>query len=314
LNWAEISVATSHEAAYIVSEIFQNLGAGGVVLEDPDLVNDYIDAGEWEFEDIPRRPETDDVTVKAYLPDDETLTSNLAKLREGLNHMQAVDGMPNGSCTVTWRHVRDEDWADNWKAYFHTTKVGGRIVIKPSWEEYEPQDDEIVLELDPGAAFGTGTHPTTSMCLRELERIVRPGMRVFDVGTGSGVLSIAAAKLGAGDITAMDYDPTAVKSAEENIRRNGEAGRIKTGVSDLLKQFDGRADLVIANIIADIVIRLFDELDAHLAPHGVLLASGIIDERLVDVKNAAEAHGFVIKKTMTEKDWAALLIRREKEA
>ena len=319
MNWAEISVATSHEAAYIVSEIFQNLGAGGVVLEDPDLVNDYIDAGEWEFEDIPRRPETDDVTVKAYLPDDETLTSNLAKLREGLNHMQAVDGMPNGSCTVTWRHVRDEDWADNWKAYFHTTKVGGRIVIKPSWEEYEPQDDEIVLELDPGAAFGTGTHPTTSMCLRELERIVRPGMRVFDVGTGSGVLSIAAAKLGAGDITAMDYDPTAVKSAEENIRRNGEAGRIKTGVSDLLKQFDGRADLVneelvVANIIADIIIRLFDELDAHLAPHGVLLASGIIDERLVDVKNAAEAHGFVIKKTMTEKDWAALLIRREKEA
>ena len=187
-------------------------------------------------------------------------------------------------------------------------------MIQPSWETYTPKDGDIVIDLDPGAAFGTGTHPTTAMCLRALETLVRPGTSVFDVGTGSGVLAIAAAKLGAASVVAKDYDQTAVRVAQENVEKNNVADTVTTGVSDLLKDFEGKADLVIANIIADIVIRLMDELDAHLAAGGRLLASGIIDERAADVEVAVKAHGFVIEKAMHDKGWTALIIRRETEA
>jgi ribosomal protein L11 methyltransferase len=227
----------------------------------------------------------------------------LRRFEQRIKEFQAVtgDGMEKGTCAISWATVQDEDWSDNWKKYFHPEKVGGMIVIKPTWEDYTASPDDIVIELDPGAAFGTGTHPTTAMCIRELETLVRGGMRVFDVGTGSGVLSIAAAKLGATDVTAMDYDRTAVNVAEENIRQNRLDGQIKTGVSDLLKSFEGKADLIVANIIADIIIRLFDELDEHLAEHGQLLASGIISERLADVTAACIAHGFVVDKVIEEK-------------
>ena len=184
------------------------------------------------------------------------------------------------------------------------------IVIKPTWEDYTASPDDIVIELDPGAAFGTGTHPTTAMCIRELEKLVRGGMRVFDVGTGSGVLSIAAAKLGAGDVTAMDYDRTAVNVAAENIRENHVENIVKTGISDILKSFEGKADLIVANIIADIIIRLFAELDEHLADGGKLLASGIITERVADVTEACIANGFVVDKVIEEKGWAAMVISR----
>ena len=148
------------------------------------------------------------------------------------------------------------------------------------------------------------------MCIRELELLVRGGMRVFDVGTGSGVLSIAAARLGAADVTAMDYDRTAVNVAEENIRQNRLEGQIRTGISDLLKSFEGQADLIVANIIADIIIRLFEELDEHLAPGGHLLTSGIIAERLPDVTEACLAHSFTVDKVIEEKGWAAMVISR----
>lgn len=149
------------------------------------------------------------------------------------------------------------------------------------------------------------------MCIRELESAVKGGMRVFDVGTGSGVLAVAAAKLGAGEVVAMDYDRTAATVAQENVERNHVEDRVTTGVSDLLKAFTGKADLIIANIIADIVIRLFDELDEHLAEGGHLLASGIIDERVADVTEAALAHGFAIDKVIEENGWAAMVISRE---
>jgi ribosomal protein L11 methyltransferase len=252
------------------------------------------------------------VTVKAYLPVDEDLDDKLRTFELRIKDFKSMtdDDMEKGPCTISWNTVRDEDWADNWKAYFHPEKVGGMLVIKPTWEDYEASPDDIVIELDPGSAFGTGTHPTTAMCLRELETLVKGGMRIFDVGTGSGVLSIAAAKLGATDVTAMDYDKVAVDVAAENIRQNGVEDVVKTGVSDILKSFDGKADLIVANIIADIIIMLFDELDEHLAEGGHLLASGIISERLADVTEACLAHGFVVDKVTEEKGWVAMTISR----
>ena len=210
--------------------------------------------------------------------------------------------------------VQDEDWANSWKKYFHTDKVGERVVIQPSWEEYEPQPDEVVLRLDPGAAFGTGTHPTTSMCLRAMEKLVKPGMTVFDVGTGSGVLAIAAAKLGAGMVRAVDYDTTAVRVARENIEANGVSDVVSTAESDLFSALPGKAALVTANLIADLVIRLLPELDAHLETGGALLASGIIESRAQEVREAAETAGFFVDEDHEEKEWHAMVIRRRGEA
>ena len=312
MQWAEVSIQTTHEATDVVAEIYHDLGASGVVIEDPELLNNYIDAGQWDFSGIERAEDTSIVTVKAYLPVDEDLDDKLRTFELRIKEFKSMtdDDMEKGPCTISWNTVRDEDWADNWKAYFHPEKVGGMLVIKPTWEDYEASPDDIVIELDPGSAFGTGTHPTTAMCLRELETLVKGGMRIFDVGTGSGVLSIAAAKLGATDVTAMDYDKVAVDVAAENIRQNGVEDVVKTGVSDILKSFDGKADLIVANIIADIIIMLFDELDEHLAEGGRLLASGIISERLADVTEACLSHGFVVDKVTEEKGWVAMTISR----
>ena len=294
MKWAEVSIRTSHEETELIAEIFHDVGASGVVIEDPEEFNSYIDSGLFDYSNLPKAEQTNIVTIKAYLPVDEELDDRLRTFEQRVRDLAKVDGFDAGSCPIEWHTVQDEDWADNWKAYFHTEKVGGLIVI----------------DLDPGAAFGTGTHPTTAMCIRELESAVKGGMRVFDVGTGSGVLAVTAAKLGAGEVIAMDYDRTAAHVAQENVERNHVEDRVTTGVSDLLQSFTGKADLIIANIIADIVIRLFDELDAHLAEGGHLLASGIIDERVADVTEAALSHGFAIDKVIEESGWAAMVISR----
>uniref|UniRef100_UPI003D7C824C 50S ribosomal protein L11 methyltransferase n=1 Tax=Mitsuokella sp. TaxID=2049034 RepID=UPI003D7C824C len=234
MKWAEVSIRTTHEETELIAEIFHDVGASGVVIEDPEELNSYIDSGLFDYSDLPKAEQTDGVTVKAYLPVDEDLDGRLRTFERRVAELAKIDGFDAKSCPIEWHTVQDEDWADNWKAYFHTTKVGGLIVIKPAWEDYEASPDDIVIDLDPSAAFGTGTHPTTAMCIRELEAHVKDGMRVFDVGTGSGVLAVAAAKLGAGEVTAKDYDRTAAKVAQENVERNHVEDKVTTGVSDLL--------------------------------------------------------------------------------
>ena len=312
MKWAEISIAVRQEEADVVAEIFHDVGASGVVIEDPALVQSYLAEGLYDYSAVECGKPTGRVTVKAYLPADEDLDERLRKFRQGVATIAARVG-DGEERPVSWQTVQDEDWADNWKAYFHTEKIGGLIVIQPAWEAYEPSPDDIVIKLDPGAAFGTGTHPTTAMCIRALEELVRGGMRVFDVGTGSGVLAIAAAKLGAGEVVAMDCERTAARIAAENAARNGVASLVRTDISDLLAAFDGRADLICANLIADLVIRLFGALDAHLAAGGALLASGIIDERVADVTEAAERAGLAIDRVIEEAGWAAMVIRRAED-
>ena len=307
LDWAEISLRTTHEEMELIAQALLDVGAGGVVYEDPEEERQYLAQAEGREAAPPQAEEP--VVVKAYLPEDEDLAARLAELRDGIARLARADGFDAAACAPLVRHVSDADWENNWKAYFHTQRVGERIVIQPTWETYEAQPEDIVLRLDPESAFGTGTHPTTAMCLRALETLVRPGMRVFDVGTGSGVLAIAAAKLGAREVVAMDYARPAAAVAAKNVRENGVEAVVSTGVSDLLQGFTGAADLIAANIIADIILRLFDELADHLAPGGRLLASGIIDERLAEVEAAAAAHGLVIEQVMEDAGWAALVIR-----
>ena len=310
MRWAQVSVVTTHEGAELIGNILMELGAAGTEIDDPSLVNEYIDAGLWDYTDLPRAEDTETVTVRAYLPEDERLEGRLPALAERVENLRRANA-PIGAGTISHTFVADEDWAETWKAYIHTEKIGERIVVRPTWEEYTPVGDEIVIDLDPGAAFGTGAHATTAMCLRWLERLVRPQMRVYDVGCGSGILAIVASKLGAGEVVAMDYDPVAVSVAKENIRQNG-VHKITVFESDLLASCKGAepAALITANIIADIIIRLFDQLDPHLAPGGVLLASGIIDDRITDVERAAAEHGYTVFAMTCEKEWAAMVIRR----
>ncbi len=318
MKWAEVSVRTSHEAMDLVASLMEDVGAAGVVMDDPALVNEYIRSGKWDFRDMTERRDATFVTVKAYLPMDDGLTGKIDTIRVGMLRLlrNGVDTTPGD----LWkREVDDEDWANEWKKYFHTEKIGERIVIVPTWESYEANDGEIVLRLDPGAAFGTGTHPTTAMCLRALERLVKPDMETIDIGTGSGVLAIAAAKLGASRVTAVDYSETAVKVARENVEQNGVAGVVKTGASDLLKNVatDKKVPLITANLIADLIIRLFDEdndengLSAHLTAGGKLLASGIITSRADEVKDAAEKHGYKVAEQQEDKDWVMMIIERQ---
>lgn len=308
MQWAEVSVDTSHEATELVSEILQELGAAGVVIEDPALLNEYIRSGLWDYTDLKESEETEVVRVKAYWALDEELEGKLQRLAARLDGMTA-HGIDTGAGAVSWKAVADEDWAETWKEFFHTEKIGARTVIKPTWEEYEAGAGEIVAELDPGAAFGTGQHATTALCIRALEELVRPGMTVFDIGTGSGVLAIVAAKLGAKRVEAVDFDPVAVRVARENVRQNDVEDIVRTGQSDLLKSVEGRADLIIANIIADIIVRLFGEVEAHLAPDGTMLLAGIIEDRLQDVVEAAALHGFAVEKIEQEKGWAAVIVK-----
>ena len=308
MQWAEVSVDTSHEAMDLVSEILQELGAAGVVIEDPALLNEYIRSGLWDYTDLKESEETEVVRVKAYWALDEELEGKLQHLAVRLDGL-ASNGIDKGAGAVSWKAVADEDWAETWKEFFHTEKIGARTVIKPTWEEYEAKAGEIVVELDPGAAFGTGQHATTSLCIRALEDLVRPGMTVFDVGTGSGVLAIVAAKLGAKRVEAVDFDPVAVRVARENVRQNGAEDIVRTERSDLLKSVAGEADLIIANIIADIIVRLFGEVKGSLAAGGTMLLSGIIEDRLPDVVEAAAQHGFAVEKIEQEKGWAAVIVK-----
>ena len=308
MQWAEVSVDTSHEAMDLVSEILQELGAAGVVIEDPALLNEYIRSGLWDYTDLKESEETEVVRVKAYWALDEELEGKLQTLAARLDDLTA-HGIDKGAGAVSWKAVADEDWAETWKEFFHTEKIGARTVIKPTWEEYEAKAGEIVVELDPGAAFGTGQHATTSLCIRALEDLVQPGMTVFDVGTGSGVLAIVAAKLGAKRVEAVDFDPVAVRVARENVRQNGAENVVRTERSDLLKSVAGKADLIIANIIADIIVRLFGEVEGSLAAGGTMLLSGIIEDRLPDVVEAAGRHGFSVEKIEQEKGWAAVIVK-----
>ncbi|WP_110953320.1 50S ribosomal protein L11 methyltransferase [Anaerosinus massiliensis] len=308
MKWAEIGIKTTHEATEIIAEIFHELGATGVVIEDPELVNEYRISGAWDYTDIPEAMDTEVVTVKAYLPVDEELDDKLRIFEKRVDEL-AGNNIDKGLGDISCNEIQEEDWATSWKDFFHPVKVGELIVIKPSWESYPASPNDILIELDPGMAFGTGTHHTTAMCIRLLEETITGGMDVFDVGTGSGVLAIAAAKLGAKKIMAVDFDAMAVRVAKENVEINHVTDLINVKQGDLMKGLDGKADVIIANIVADIIIRLLEDVPNKLKKGGTMIASGIIAERLGDVTEAVLAQGLVVDKVVEEGGWAAMLIR-----
>jgi len=310
MKWAEISIRTTHEATEAVADIFHGLGAGGVVIEDPELINSYRRLGVWDYCGIPEAEDTGAVTVKAYLPMDGEFDGKLALFGRKIDDL-ARHHIDKGSGLIRWREVREEDWANAWKAYFRPVKIGERIVIKPSWREYPAAPGDIVIEIDPGMAFGTGTHHTTAMCLKLLEELVRPGDTVFDIGTGSGILAVAAAKLGAGRVLAVDADPVAVRVARENVAVNAAAA-VTVAAGDLVAGLAGPADIIVANIIAAVIIRLVPAAPPLLAAGGAFLAGGIIAAKAGEVADAVRAAGLAVEKVVEEGDWVTILARRRR--
>ena len=244
-------------------------------------------------------------SVLVYLSADSGVSDTLSFLRSRFAEL-AIDA------TITVSGVNEEDWANSWKEYYKPIKIGERIVIVPAWEKYEQSEGEIIVRMDPGMAFGTGTHETTRLVIRLLERYIKNGMRVADVGTGSGILAICASKLGAKECKAYDIDPVAVKVANENIKDSGQSN-VTCEVSDLLRQVDKSKpyDVICANIVADIIIRMMLDVGAFMNNDSVILASGIIIERSEDVISAFDAHGFKVVERIDENGWCALAVMKK---
>ncbi len=293
VNVLEVSVRADAEGAEAVAAVFNEYAYGGAVIEQ--TVNpepgENMDAA---------RP----YTVRAFLLCDETAEEKRRALEQAAWHLGQV--RPLGDLTV--RELEEADWANAWKKFYSVLHIGARTVIKPSWLEYTPRPDEIVIELDPGMAFGTGLHPTTRLCLIGLEKYLLPGMKVLDVGTGSGILSIAAAELGARKVDARDIDPVAVEAAQKNVELNHVADMVRVSESSITTaEESAHADLVVANILAEVIADLSPALAHHLAPDGVLIASGILADRADRVEHAWREMGISVVETMPEEDWLVMV-------
>ena len=310
MQWIEVNVAVTHEAVEAVADMLTSIGSKGVAIEDPQLINDLRNSGTWELCDIPEQENTEVVTVSAYYADDEKLEKRLAEIDEQLVLIEERIGKYRFGNT-RFRKVSEQDWANEWKQYFHVTHVGKSLVIKPSWEKYAPKEGEHVIEIDPGMAFGTGTHHTTNMMMERLEKVITPDSTVFDVGTGSGILAIAAAMLGAKSVKAVDIDAVAVRVAKENVADNGLSDQIEVREGDLLHGTEGKSDVIIANIMADIVIMLLQDIPQKLNDDGVLLASGIIEERMPDVEAAAQAQGLYVDAVDHRGGWVVMQMKKK---
>lgn len=309
MDWMEAVVHTTTEGADIVSELLMSAGATGTSIEDrSDVLNAQKPEGMWDMLDEHILDNmSEDVLVKAYFEDGASTPEALSFVRARLDALRGMElGFDLGSLEITRETVHEQDWAENWKKYYKPFRAGERIVVKPSWEPYEAQMGDLVIEMDPGMAFGTGTHETTFMCMQMLERYVRAGDSCIDVGTGTGILAIAAAMLGARDVLAIDLDEKAVEVAKENIQKNEMQAVVRAQAGDLLKEADEIADVVVANIIADVICALCGPAKAHVRAGGVFICSGIIKEREEDVQRALKAAGYAVDHRIEKGEWVCL--------
>ncbi|MCU0520609.1 MAG: 50S ribosomal protein L11 methyltransferase [Anaerolineae bacterium] len=294
MEWLEVSVLVNHEAAEAVAEVLSRYAPQGVAL---DLGAD----GEL----------SSTVTVKAYLAVDAHIDARRRRVEEGLWHLHQIwPVIPE----PTFRSVADQDWTAAWKEQIQVLHLARRIVIKPTWRTYEATPDEAVLELDPGLAFGTGLHPTTQLCVAAIEDYVQPGAPVLDLGTGTGILAMVAARLGAGRVMAVDNDENAVIAARANIQLNGLASTIDLALGSL-SDVDGAYDLVVANILAPVIIAMAGAgLADRVSREGTLVVSGILEEQIDGVVEALHQGGLNVIERRIQEEWAALVARHESPA
>jgi ribosomal protein L11 methyltransferase len=313
MKWSEICIHTTNEAIEPISYILHEAGASGVVIEDPfELIKEREDQFGEIYQLNPDDYPQEGVMVKAYLPVNSFLGETVDAIKESINNL-IIHNIDIGINEVTISEVNEEEWATAWKKYYNPVKISEKFTIVPTWEEYTPvSSDELIIELDPGMAFGTGTHPTTVMCIQALERIVKNGDEVIDVGTGSGVLSIAAAMLGAKNIRAYDLDEIAVTTARLNIKLNKVNNKVDVSQNNLLDGVpETSADVVVANILAEVILRFTDDVAKVVRPEGYFIASGIIQQKKEQVVDALTAVGFSIAETILMEDWVAIIAKKK---
>jgi ribosomal protein L11 methyltransferase len=300
--WYELTIDVHAEAVEPVSELLGRYGFNhGVAIDEP-----YVQDADGDNLGIDlAKP----FTIRTWVADSDFEPAIVEQIRSALWHLGQM--RPVSDLRVT--SLAEEDWANAWKDHFQTHKIGDRVVIRPPWLEYEPEGDEVVVELDPGMAFGTGLHPSTQLTMLGVEETVREGDVVLDVGAGSGILAIAALKLGASHVDAVDVETVAVRATAENAERNGVADRVDVRLGSVGpgEPFQGQYDVVFANIIARILIELAEPIVTATKPGGRMVLAGIIQEREADVVAAFDAVGATVENRRQHDDWVSLVLRRE---
>lgn len=306
-TWREVRIITKSEALEPVSGIFYGLDCKGVAIEDP---NDILEREQgpltWDFADINiLEYKGNAAVVKGYFAQEEDMVRVISYIEEKLKELKDL-GIDIGEGKIEDKEIYEQDWANNWKKYYKPTKISDKVVVKPTWEEYKKSEDELIIELDPGMAFGTGTHETTRMCIKALEEKVENESTVFDIGTGSGILAIGAKLLGAKEVKAVDLDPVAVDAARKNVELNN-IDEIEVLEGNLMNVIHGKADIVVANIIADIILFLCEDVKSFLKPGGVFISSGIILDRRAEVEEKLKAVGYKILEVKNEGEWVCIV-------
>ncbi len=311
MEWLELIVHTTTEGTDPVSDILMEAGASGTMIEDrADIPDPDKPHGIWEIIDpklLENMPE--DVLVHAWFEENPSLPSLVESLRNRLSEM-GRSAQNFGSLQLELRSVNDQSWTDVWKKYFKPFYAADHLVVKPTWEPFDPAPGDRVIEIDPGMAFGSGTHETTGMCLSMLEEVVSGGEEIIDVGTGSGILAIGAALLGAGRVLATDIDPDAVRVAAENVRNNHVDHIVSVTQGNLLDHVSTVCDICVANIISDVIISFAAPLMPHIRPGGLFLCSGIVSVRADEVAQSLTDAGYEILRKQTRGEWTAFMSRR----
>lgn len=313
--WTKLDIYTTTSGAEAVGASLLNLGINGFQVQDAHDFEDFLEhkGAYWDYYDDELLKLKDaETVVTVYLSGNEQGVENLALIRQELDRLKSMDTESEwGRLECELSGVREEDWAFGWKKYYHPSKVGEKLVLCPTWEEYEPCGDEVVIKLDPGMAFGTGTHESTRLCIRLMEKHVTQSTKVLDLGSGSGILAISAVLLGAASAQGIDIDETSVVVATENARQNNVSPKCEFIKDDLSNRINGSYDLVFANIVADVIIEYVHHIKGNLDQNGVAILSGIIDTREQDVLDALNSAGLAVLERQTEGGWVCLACQLE---
>lgn len=309
MDWMQVTVLTTTAGADMISQMLMDAGSSGTMIEDKnDVALNQRPEGQWDIiDDAIAKRIGDDVKVTGYYEVDANLADRVRLIEAELRRIKAMKlGFDAGKLELFSKSFADEDWAETWKKAFKPFRLGSHMVVKPGWCEYDLQEGDKVIEIDPGLAFGTGTHATTGMCVELIEKYVSPGATAIDVGTGTGILAIAAAHMGAKDVLAIDIDSVAVRVAQENAKINGFEDVIRCKAGDLLENVDEQADVVIANIIADVIIMMAAPVKKHIREGGRFICSGIASDRKLDVMRALSAANYKLLDICERGGWCAI--------
>lgn len=311
MDWLEVRIHTTNEAIEPIVNILTEVGTDGVVIEDSsDLSKERTSPFGEIYELDPKDFPKDGVYIKTYIPDTESRDQTIKLIEERINNLLQYD-IDIGENCIIYNHVDEEEWSTAWKKYYKPVQVSERITIKPTWEEYKTTvADELIIELDPGMAFGTGTHATTKLCLRQLEKKIQPKDHVLDVGCGSGVLSIAALKLGAGLVNAYDLDEVAIKSTLENAGLNNTKNKLTVDKNNLLETVNVQADIIVSNILAEVIVLFVEDAWTNLREGGLFLTSGIIERKKELVVEQLNLVGFTIIEENELDGWISITAQK----